>query len=251
MANDQEQVAQEPESEERPTPKFSGEEQTSTSSQADDLVDTLREALRDDLQEYADKLWQSGKDRRISKHESRLGDIESTLSEYEQLLEGGMSKSQATQEMKRQNARRKEIEDLKNQIESLRGDSPERSGGPEPTDWMSEEQAVLNELGMTPNDPAVAEFIRNGDFANEQDYIAQLKKQAFDWRVSTTKKPKPSSSTVAQTASKAVPQRTAFSDYSDDELSSLQDRLMKDYTANEDKLNKIVAEWERRDAEKE
>ena len=195
--NDKEQVAQQEANEGRPTPEFESEEQTSPSGQADELVDSLLERLTPEMEKIAEKQWQSGKDRRIAQHETRLDDLEGALAEYDRLREGGMSSDEAKREM----SLNRTVQSLKEEIAELKGqDSPEPSGGTGGEDWTSKEQAILERVGIDENSPEFSEFVRSKKWESPQQYLDALQDKAFEWRTSKANAPQPSAASAAQTA---------------------------------------------------
>jgi hypothetical protein len=197
MANEQEQVAESPESQERPTPEFSEDKQTSPSGQADELVDAVLEKLTPEMEKIAEKQWQAGKDRRISQHETRLDSLEGALAEYDELRESGMSSAEAKDKM----SMNRTLKSLKEEIASLKGeDRNQASGGTDSSDWTSKEQAILDRVGMDPNSQQFTEFVRSKTWESPGEYLAELQNKAFEWRTSKANAPQPSAASAAQTA---------------------------------------------------
>jgi len=216
MANEKEQVAESQESQERPTPEFSGEKQTSPSNQADELAERVLEKLEPKMQEIAEKQWQSGKDRRIAEHETRLDSLEGALAEYDRLLESGMSSAEAKDKM----SLNMTLKELREEVKELKQQDGQETSGRSDTDWTSQEQAILDRVGMEANSPEFAEFVRSKTWESEQEYLDALSKKAFEWRTASASKPSPSPSTVANTGGRSAPTGDATEKYKKDMLAA-------------------------------
>ncbi len=196
MANEEEQVAESQESQERPTPEFSEGKQTSPSNQADELAERVLEKLEPRMEEIAEKQWQSGKDRRIAEHETRLDSLEGALAEYDRLRESGMSSAEAKDKM----SMNMTLKELREEVSNLKQQDSRETSGRSDDDWTGQEQAILERVGIDENSPEFADFVRSKKWENTDEYISALKSKAFEWRQSNVTKPRPSAASAAQTA---------------------------------------------------
>lgn len=250
MANDQEQVASKSVSEETPKPTFTDKEQTSTSSQADETVERLlgeltprlRDELSSEMEKIAEKQWQQGKDRRIHGLEDDVSNLKTTIAEYEALKQSGKSDDEAVREMETQ----RELREMRSQLEKISGGGDSQSNpGKAEVDWMESQQSILENVGMSTADPEFAEFVREKNFENPDEYIKELRNKAFEWQMSSANKPTPSSSTVAQTTPSASAGQ-GYAGMSDDELAEKLSELQSRPSQTTAERTKIREELDRR-----
>ena len=66
--------------------------------------------------------------------------------------------------------------------------------------WTERQASILNEAGIDKTDRRLADLLKSRTFSNHDEYIAELEKQAFQWKQDDAKKPQPTTATVAPTA---------------------------------------------------
>ena len=189
MANDTDVVNQEPQIENLPDPQISGKPAGQPLDQAGGSTVTL-EDLRDMVREEM----QSIKDTRIGKSETRLDNLEGAIARYE-AEKGGTVDAKALSTLQEA----QELSDIKSQLASLLGGKvPEASTGVGEKDWKKRRASILSDAGIKSDDPRVVDMLRKENFESHDSYIEALQERANEWSFADEKKPKPSSSTVAQ-----------------------------------------------------
>jgi hypothetical protein len=232
-----ENVEPTPQSEEQPTPQFSGEQGGQSSGQADvsaDVLSEVKEIVRRELQSF--------KDVRLGKHETRLESLEDAISQFTALTESGMSKDEALGKMRGE----QELAEIKRELAALKGDGTSVSEGSGTKGWAERQATILDAAGIDPNDMRIGELMKSRTFENEDDYIKALESATFEWKMADANKPKPTSSTIAQTVPGAIPQTGDFKDKSDDALGAEIIELSKNYRANAEVIERMNAELARR-----
>ena len=215
MANDTDVVNQEPQIENLPDPQISGKPAGQPLDQAGGSSVTLKA-----VEELLDRKFQSMKDTRLGKMESKLDDLEGAVGRYEALQSQGMSKDQALSQMQGD----KELGDMKSQLASLlEGKVPEASPGGGEKDWKKRRASILSDAGIKSDDPRVVDMLRKENFDSHDGYVEALQKRANEWSFADAKKPQPSAGSVAQT----IPSVPAGSG---------------DYTAEKYKTNMLAAQ---------
>ena len=193
MANDVNQVEPTPQIEGNPGPNISGDQGGQGLSQASGQSVDLS-AFKDELLDAVKREVQSVKDTRLGKHETRLDDIEGTLSRYESLLAGGMSKEQAQDRMRLD----KKLSDLE---QAVTGQAPSQPSAGTGEKLVTERQAsILEKAGIDLSDRRLRDFWNENVFPNNDAYIKALDEAAVGWQQADARKPQPSTGTVAPTA---------------------------------------------------
>ena len=189
MANEKENVNPASQTEDLPEPQISEPQAGQSFAQAGDSSVTLKA-----VEELLDRKFQSMKDTRLGKMETKLDDLEGAVRKYEDLQAQGLSKDQALNQMQGD----KELGDIKSQLASLlEGKAPEASAGAGSLGWKERRASILSEAGIEGNDPRFVDFMKQ-KFSSYDDMNEQLFKQAEGWSFTDEQKPKPSASTVAQ-----------------------------------------------------
>ena len=134
-------------------PTTASQGQPATSSQATpDLESLLKEV--NDLKGQVRAL-QSGKDKGTYKLEKKVTDLEKVIVEYEELRGEGLSRNRALKEMKLGTLLEEQTPE-----ELAPVSTPQAQGSAPATQTGTEMAAVLQELGLTANDPQVIEAMR-------------------------------------------------------------------------------------------
>lgn len=195
MANENENVNPEPKIEEQPTPKISGDPAGQAYAQAGDSGVTLEA-----VEQLLDKKFQSMKDTRLGKLETKLSDMESAFAAVQQLKDAGMSDAEAQSKVLGE----KRIQDLEIEIQALKSgkEVATSSAGAGEKKLLTEKQAsILSNANLKTDDPRLVEFLRDNVFPSNEVYLEALDAKALEWQQQDAKKPQPSSSTVAQPVS--------------------------------------------------
>ena len=150
---------------ELPTPSFSSEGVSSTSSGADVSVSNLRSALLEELkpliQQTIEKQVQSTKDKRIAKIEGRLG----LLADLEE--QGATIPENVKQEMR--------FRDLEERLTQPTQPAPPVDAGTSQKAAVTEAIAELSKYGLSPNDPAFIELLR-GNYPSKDAFDAKVQR---------------------------------------------------------------------------
>lgn len=155
------------EPQELPTPEISPasvDQPTSAAPDLNALAAALKDTLLPELDERIARQTQSTKDRRLGKFDKRLGEIESVLADYQQLVAGGADPDAATDKVL-----------LRELASRLQQDSP--ASVPQPgtlgAETMQTARSILRDKGLSENDPEVLAFF-SGRYASDLDFIAKL-----------------------------------------------------------------------------
>jgi hypothetical protein len=250
MAKDQEKVNLEPKiDEEIPSPQISGDQAGQSSSQASDkAVDFSALLASPEFEEFVEKKVQSKQDARLGKYGTRLDSLEDAISQYDELVESGMSKSEAVKSMRDT----QELADIRKQLTALQGsDTSVASAGADKHSWAKEQATILEDAGLPEDDPRTVELMRSKTFESYDDYLTELRDNTFDWKQSDAKKPIPDSSAIAQTVQRVITQPGELDEYSDDQLADKLIDLARNPTLNQEEMDILDSELERRDKIKE
>jgi len=223
MAKDTDVVNPEPQIEEQPKPQISDPSAGQPLDQAGDSAVTLKA-----VEELLDRKFQSMKDTRLGKLETKLTDLEGAVRRYESLQDQGLSKEQALTQMQGD----KELGDIKDQLASLLAGNvvvPSPGGGEKP--WGERQQAILKDAGVQPDDARLTEFLKANTFESHDEYIEALDAEAFLWKQANAQKPQPSATSVANVVP-SVP--TGSDDYT-------TDKYVEDMIAARGKKSEIAA----------
>jgi hypothetical protein len=190
MAKATEVVNPEPKIEgELPEPQISGSPAGQSLEQAGDSSVTLEA-----IEKLVEKQFQSMKDTRLGKFDTRLDDLEGAVGRYEALQAQGLSKDQALNQMQGD----KELGDIKTQLASLlEGKVPDVSAGVGTQSWKERRASILSDAKIEGSDPRFVEFMKQ-KFTSHDDMNEKLFEIAEGWSFADEIKPQPSASTVAQ-----------------------------------------------------
>lgn len=248
MANDKENANDASQSEEQTHSRFSEQQDAQSSGQAPDSFEEFREKYGSALDDYLDRKFQSFKDTRLGTHETDIehlkeeqSSIRQTLSEFQELKEEGWTDAQAVRLMEQSKPKTSQ---------STPESTPEPSEGSEDSrSWREREQAILEDVGIDTNDERFIEFIRETNDMSNEEYIQELETQSRRWRNADLTKPKPSSSTAANTARSESQATRKFDEMSDEEIGAEVEELMPNYSQHAERIKELTAELERRDAD--
>jgi len=134
-------------------PTTASQGQPATSSQATPDLESLLKKVSD-LEGQVRSL-QSGKDKATYKLEKDVGTLKETIAKYEELRAEGLSQSRALKEMQLDALLEKQTP-----ADPLSTSTPQAQGSAPATQTGTEMAAVLQELGLTANDPQVIEAMR-------------------------------------------------------------------------------------------
>ena len=120
--------------------------------------DSLKAILEPLVQAEVEKIRQSVKDKRFSKHEGRIDSIEDTLAQIKELKDQGLSEKFAIEFLQM-----KETLGIQGQVEPT--DAPPATEPAVPATVAEDDSlsAILNLTGLTSNEPEVVEILRERD----------------------------------------------------------------------------------------
>lgn len=124
------------------------------------------------VEEAATRQWQAGKDRRISKMETKLSDFEERMARYEELRAAGKSQADALFQIKVEDALLTRAVGTSDVAVS----APSQGSGKALTANAETIRTTLDVLGLTVQDPEVVEAIRQGGDAQRLIAIAARRK---------------------------------------------------------------------------
>ena len=230
MAKDTDVVNLEAQTDGLPEPNISATPEGQPLDQAGGSAVTLEA-----IEELVKREVQSMKDSRLGKFDTRLDDLEGAVAKYEALQKQGLSKDQALNKMQGD----KELDDMKSQLTSLlAGKVPAESTGVGSQNWKSRRASILSEAGIEGNDPRFIEFMKQ-KFSSYDDMNDKLFSKTEEWSFTDETKPKPDSSTIAQTVNSVPTVEDGYPE-DDDELGDKLVELQRDYSKNEAEVNKIA-----------
>lgn len=211
MADVTENVTPAPQIEETPNPQISGAQGEQSLGQAGDKSAILDAILASpEFEKLVEKKVQSKQDKRLGQYGTRLESLEDAVSQYEALKEGGLSSAEALNQMRGQQT----LAEMKAEIEALKGSvMAGGSAGAGAQTWEEAQQAILSKHGLETTDPRAVELARSKVWKSHKEYLDALAEKANDWSFSDSTKPKPSTSTVANTTPAAVPSGDAMAAY--------------------------------------
>ena len=243
MPNDKDVVNSESKIEgDLPEPTISGTPTGQPLDQAGDSSVTLEA-----VEQLLDKRFQSMKDTRLGKMETKLTDMEGTISKYEALQSQGLSKDQAKVKMQGD----QELGDIKSQLASLlEGKAPEALPGGSTQGWKERRASILTDAGIDGSDSRFVDFMKQ-EFASHDDMNDKLFKATEEWSFTDETKPKPDSSTITQVIASTPVVGDDYKGLSDDELGARYEKLAKEPTKNKAEMDKVIKAIERRDKIKE
>jgi hypothetical protein len=137
-----------------------GEETTSSAEgqAASSAVDIrgLEASLKSYIDQAVERMWQSGKDKRIAQLTGKVSDFERELAEYRALIDRGLSHEDALWRMKVERAIAGSSE---TEAAAVREEKQETAAPSVPS---ADVQSILDVLGIDANDPEVSEVLRRG-----------------------------------------------------------------------------------------
>ncbi len=171
----------------QPTPTIQPQTSMSNSPSVEDLTAKLLEALTPKLDELITRKVQSTKDKRFSKIEGGIGDIQQILAEAKELKGKGLNDDQVEDKML-----------LRRLVESL-SVTAEAPGQAQPV-VGDHARKILSDAGIAENDPDAVELARKS-YASEAERVTAFASLA----IQRTRKPQPNPAQVVQTAPANVP----------------------------------------------
>lgn len=239
MADVTESVAPDSQILEQPNPKISEIEGEQSLGQAGGESVDLSE-----IKDFIRKEVQSVKDVRFGKHGTRLDNLEDALSQYQSLIDSGMSSSEAQAKMQGDGR----LAQLEQELASLKqGVTQPASEGSVAQTWEEQQQAILSKHGLENGDTRAVELAKSKTWSSYDEYLKALEQQANEWSFSDSTKPQPNTSTVAQTTTAAVPSEGDYPGLTSEQLGDRAMELSKNFTANAAEISKIDKELARRD----
>ena len=244
MANVTENVTPSPQIEGTPNPQISGDTGEQSLGQASEESVNLKAILASpEFEEFIEKKVQSKSDKRLGQYGTRLESLEDAISQYQSLIDAGMSGPEAKAQMQGEQT----LASLKAEIDALKGNvTIGSSAGVEPKTWEDSQQSILSQHKLENTDPRAVELARSKVWKSHKEYLDALSVQANEWSFSDSLKPQPSSSTVAPTTSAVIPQDGDYAGVSTDALGDNMVELLKSPSKHQEEINRIDKELARR-----